>query len=255
MHDNDNIEELFRSKAKGLEEKPNDLVRNKIESKLNPKKIHPIREFTQSVWFSAAVYALIAIPYFVIFMIKQNDEESMIQTNQEIVQHSPQQVIESDPKKENVEITKEEIVADQPIEIVKNEPIKSRKSTYVETEIMSAKLESENNILQPVNSPQAYKRSVFSPVETQTDSLVETSTIHYFDQEFTITDSVQSIHFTFVEEKENLLIFKGKEFELILKNLQDSIVVEPNDAIDMKILDLIEQNKNHIYQKYTSEND
>ena len=255
MYDNDNIEELFRSKAKGLEEKPNDLVWNKIESKLNPKKIHPIREFTQSVWFSAAVYALIAIPYFVIFMIKQNDTQSKIQTNQEIVQHSPQQVIESDPKKENVEITKEEIVADQPIEIVKNEPIKSRKSTYVETEIMSAKLESENNILQPVNSPQAYKRSVFSPVETQTDSLVETSTIHYFDQEFTITDSVQSIHFTFVEEKENLLIFKGKEFELILKNLQDSIVVEPNDAIDMKILDLIEQNKNHIYQKYTSEND
>lgn len=255
MHDNDNIEELFRSKAKGLEEKPNDLVWNKIESKLNPKKIHPIREFTQSVWFSAAVYALIAIPYFVIFMIKQNDTQSKIQHDQEIVQHSPQQVIESDPIKENVETTKEEVPLDQPFEIVKNEPIKTKNSTPVESKILSPKLESENNILQPVNSAQAYKRSVFSAAQNQTDSIIEKISIHYFPQEFVITDSMQSSHFKFIEKKDNQLIFKDKEAELILKNLQDSIVIESNEAIDMKILDLIEQNKNHIYQKYTSEND
>lgn len=75
MNINDPIEDLFRERSnETVGEKPRDLVWKRIETGLkdDKKKQKPIREFVTSVWFSAAVFALIAIPYFVLFIENLN---------------------------------------------------------------------------------------------------------------------------------------------------------------------------------------
>ncbi|WP_313384627.1 hypothetical protein [Chishuiella sp.] len=75
MKKNDPIEELFQKRSKeSVGEKPRDLVWKRIESGLNTekKKKRTLREFVSSVWFSAAVFALIAIPYFIFFVENLN---------------------------------------------------------------------------------------------------------------------------------------------------------------------------------------
>ena len=75
MNTNDPIEDLFRERSnETVGEKPRDLVWKRIETGLkdDKKKQKPIREFVTSVWFSAAVFALIAIPYFVLFIENLN---------------------------------------------------------------------------------------------------------------------------------------------------------------------------------------
>ena len=125
MNTNDPIEDLFRSRSnETVGEKPRDLVWKRIESGLQneEKKKKPIREFVSSVWFSAAVFALIAIPYFVLFIENINTENrenslQIVKTNAPIVEQSPVEqeeikVLESKDK-----------TFDEPIEIVKNDKV------------------------------------------------------------------------------------------------------------------------------------
>ncbi|MCA4777190.1 hypothetical protein [Empedobacter stercoris] len=121
MNTNDPIEDLFRSKSnETVGEKPRDLVWKRIEFGLQneEKKKKPIREFISSVWFSAAVFALIAIPYFVLFIENINSENrenslQVVQSNAPIIEQSPigEEIIIIDSKDKIVE---------EPIEIVKN---------------------------------------------------------------------------------------------------------------------------------------
>lgn len=121
MNTNDPIEDLFRSRSnETVGEKPRDLVWKRIESGLQneEKKKKPIREFISSVWFSAAVFALIAIPYFVLFIENINSENresslQVVQSNAPIIEQSPigEEIIIIDSKDKIVE---------EPIEIVKN---------------------------------------------------------------------------------------------------------------------------------------
>lgn len=121
MNTNDPIEDLFRSKSnETVGEKPRDLVWKRIEFGLQneEKKKKPIRVFISSVWFSAAVFALIAIPYFVLFIENINSENrenslQVVQSNAPIIEQSPigEEIIIIDSKDKIVE---------EPIEIVKN---------------------------------------------------------------------------------------------------------------------------------------
>lgn len=125
MNTNDPIEDLFRSRSnETVGEKPRDLVWKRIESGLQneEKKKKPIREFVSSVWFSAAVFALIAIPYFVLFIENINTEN----------RENSLQIVKSDtPIIEQVPVEQEEIkelesndkTFDNPIEIVKNDKV------------------------------------------------------------------------------------------------------------------------------------
>lgn len=80
MMEKDNIEELFREQAKKLEEKPEEQVWQKLEKQLHPKKEIHWTNFKDSVWFSAAVYALIAVPIFVLYFIEKGNSSSEIET-------------------------------------------------------------------------------------------------------------------------------------------------------------------------------
>ena len=91
MNINDPIEDLFRERSnETVGEKPRDLVWKRIETGLkdDKKKQKPIREFVTSVWFSAAVFALIAIPYFVLFIENLNTLSNYANKYKEIGIHT-----------------------------------------------------------------------------------------------------------------------------------------------------------------------
>jgi len=87
---NDPIEDLFRNEVVNNTtlEKPREIVWNKIAKELPSKKQTPIKDFVESVWFAAAVFGLIAVPYFYFFIENLNHSgNSNIQMVNEIVKH------------------------------------------------------------------------------------------------------------------------------------------------------------------------
>lgn len=126
MNTNDPIEDLFRSRSnETVGEKPRDLVWKRIESGLQneEKKKKPIREFVSSVWFSAAVFALIAIPYFVLFIENINTENrenllEIVKTNAPVIEQSPTE------QEEIVILESKDKDLEKPLEIVKNDKVK-----------------------------------------------------------------------------------------------------------------------------------
>jgi len=122
VNTNDPIEDLFRSRSnETVGEKPRDLVWKRIESGLQneEKEKKPIREFVSSVWFSAAVFALIAIPYFVLFIENINTENrenslEIVKTNVPVIEQSPTE------QEEIVVLESKDKDLEKPLEIVKN---------------------------------------------------------------------------------------------------------------------------------------
>lgn len=125
MNTNDPIEELFRKRSnETVGEKPRDLVWKRIESGLQneEKKKKPIREFVSSVWFSAAVFALIAIPYFVLFIENINTENrenslEIVKTNAPVIEQSPAE------QEEIVVLESKDKDLEKPLEVVKNDKV------------------------------------------------------------------------------------------------------------------------------------
>lgn len=117
--ENDPIEELFRSKIDDTipQEKPREAVWQKIEKELEPKTRKPLKAFIESVWFSAAVFALIAVPYFYFLIENMNKVEQINSIVYQDVQieEGKFKAKEQNPQPLNVDST---------IEIVKNDPIK-----------------------------------------------------------------------------------------------------------------------------------
>ncbi|MDK7674289.1 hypothetical protein QP547_00480 [Weeksella virosa] len=101
-----NLEELFREKAKNLEEKPEERVWQRIEKHMYPKKEVPRTSFKDKVWFSAAVYALIAVPVFVLYYMKKanpsSEKEPIVISNVESKPEKSLQTIEQDPVGSNI---------------------------------------------------------------------------------------------------------------------------------------------------------
>ena len=130
MNTNDPIEDLFRDRSiETVGEKPRDLVWKRIESGLKDKekKQKPMREFVSSIWFSAAVFALIAIPYFVLFIENLNSANNQEDSVEFVKTSSPVLDNQSSDQTEqikNIEIQDKSI--EEPIEIAKHNVVKEK---------------------------------------------------------------------------------------------------------------------------------
>lgn len=120
MIENDPIEELFRRKIDETipQEKPREAVWQKIEKELEPKTKKPLKAFIDSVWFSAAVFALIAVPYFY-FLIENMSKEEV--TNSIVLEKV---TLPEENEIELPHVDNEPIILDSALEIVKNIPQK-----------------------------------------------------------------------------------------------------------------------------------
>lgn len=131
----DPIEELFRQKSEeSVGEKPRDLVWKRIETSLQnkEKKKKPLREFISSVWSSAAVFALISVPYFILFIMNINaDNESKL----DIVKINKTVIEDSKKTNNKIEILDMKELDLQPsTSIVKNDEVQKTSQKLMNTE-------------------------------------------------------------------------------------------------------------------------
>ena len=149
MNKKDPIEELFRERSnETVGEKPRSLVWNRIETglKVETKKKQPIRAFISSVWFSAAVFALIAIPYFVLFIHNLNQDQ---QQASEIVN----MILPIEPK-ENRQPNHQQIDKIENKSLVKNDKITLRPDNKLEKNKLNSQEKAIENIV--VSSAPSY---------------------------------------------------------------------------------------------------
>lgn len=126
MNQKDSIEELFRNAVEenSPQDKPRDIVWQKIETGLQQNKTKkPLHDFIQSVWSSAAVFALIAIPYFYFFIENMNEGDEPI----EIVKESVDEILEKVPV--IVQQTKPPGMIDPEVQMVKKSTIPTKKQS------------------------------------------------------------------------------------------------------------------------------
>ena len=126
MNQKDSIEELFRNAVEenSPQDKPRDIVWQKIETGLQQNKTKkPLHDFIQSVWSSAAVFALIAIPYFYFFIENMNEGDEPI----EIVKESVHEILEKVPV--IVQQTKPPGMVDPEVQMVKKSTIPTKKQS------------------------------------------------------------------------------------------------------------------------------
>lgn len=98
MKNEDPIEELFRQNSAFDEHvKPRDIVWDRIETKLKPVKEQPVKKFISGIWFSAAVFALIAIPYFVLLIENINQTNALNALELTKAPYHSEPVIHSEP--------------------------------------------------------------------------------------------------------------------------------------------------------------
>ena len=151
MIPNDPIEDLFRNEVVNNTsfDKPRDIVWKKIANELPSQKKAPIKDFVQSVWFAAAVFGLIVVPYIYFFIENLNSQTNVnnLDVVNQIVKHQletpTQQKIDEINTSDKVEIIKPE---KDRIEIVKNSsPVAAKKSDVIEQGI-----EFRNNSNNPI---------------------------------------------------------------------------------------------------------
>ncbi|WP_313375720.1 hypothetical protein [Chishuiella sp.] len=192
MKNNDSIEELFQKRNKeAVGEKPRDLVWKRIESGLNTenKKRRTVREFVSSVWFSAAVFALIAIPYFIFFVenlnsFNENDSIEVVKMDdfpeeQAIVTTKQLDIVEEVEDKNKKEVI---VVKNKDNDLV-NKPILPKKEVIVLTETKTEKQKTldsiENKGLYAVNSRMKVNR----------DEHKDSANFRKLDESFSISNS------------------------------------------------------------------
>lgn len=159
--ENDPIEELFRRKIDDTipQEKPREAVWQKIEKELEPKTRKPLKAFIESVWFSAAVFALIAVPYFY-FLIENMNKVEKINS----IVYQDVQVEEG--KFQTKEQNNQPLNLDSALEIVKNDPIKFEDNKLEKVTVR----QSPQQVIESSNETQNYalesKSSVLNNVDT-----------------------------------------------------------------------------------------
>ncbi|GGF06557.1 hypothetical protein SAMN05443634_11316 [Chishuiella changwenlii] len=143
----DPIEELFRKGSKeSVSEKPRDLVWKRIETGLQnqEKKKKPLREFISSVWSSAAVFALIAIPYFILFVMNINADNQSLLNVVKTINPNIEDLRKSDEEMEIIEIPESDI---QPSSsIVRNDEVEKSPQRIADEGIIQNNLENQNEL-------------------------------------------------------------------------------------------------------------
>lgn len=147
MNEKDPLEELFRVKAEEdlVKEKPREIVWKKIESNLKETNNKPMKDFIGSIWSSAAVFTLIAVPYFYFLIENMNQKETTLDTISKMVRNK----IETDQNKaasgeqETIKIEQTE-----EMDIVKNDlPVESNSSRINSVQLPIEKVTDEDEIM------------------------------------------------------------------------------------------------------------
>lgn len=270
MNEKDPLEELFRKTAEENipHEKPREIVWNKIENSLNPKQKKPFVEFIQSIWSAAAVFALIAIPYFYFFIdnlnkkeintvtITQKDINNLEQTNdskiineeEDILNDYLSQIVKNENKiegksfKKNSKISTESIT-ENVIDSLDN-IVEIDKTTISESILLAQnKIEpingtvSLNNIkedtifLAAASSAKLYKANVSDSIITSRATkqvYKDIPSVVFYRNRFVIQDQVNKISIKFLKKSNNKLIFDNGGIRISFTREKGNVSVQTN---------------------------
>lgn len=283
MSDKDPIEELFRQQANestGLE-KPRGIVWQKIESNLQEKTKTPIKDFIQGIWFSAAVFALIAVPYFYFFIENMNiynkNIEMVQSTVDELIIHdhnpstnkktevlnkieeenSPQIVYNNLPKKEEIKPkinhqTNENLAKNKDSILKDSDNIFPLNSPVYETKSYAKNKELDTVSAQMSMIPAAAK--VASEAMDRNQDSIKKKTgdpLTIYTSRFTVQDNVNRASFEYIENTENQIVFSNGTIKLILikENGQVNVLTSAKN-LKAEILNVIKNNKDLLFNNY-----
>ena len=266
MIEKDPIEDLFRTEAikNTSEAKPREIVWQKIERELNPKHEKPLKSFISNIWFSAAVFALIAIPYFY-FLIENLNQEHY----QKIVIKETKDYINTNPlvlhdsiisKKRYVKdsiLTETQIVVNNSDSHIKreknsiiNENINIDSALILEDSVFAVASLNFNDIdsLAIAYNSESKSRSLSKSIDAK---IKPKEPIIYYPNRLILNDKVNHVSFYFVENLNNRLTFKKNEIEIYIYKEDDLIKVSANSQkIKKDLLDLVFRNKESIFNYY-----
>ncbi|QTV06647.1 hypothetical protein [Faecalibacter bovis] len=291
MSEKDPIEELFRREVEetSFQDKPREVVWKKIENNLQKKTETPVKNFIQSVWFSAAVFALIAVPYFYFLIENINHTNGNIN----IVKKSVEKILIPEIQQNEVNADVESVVAESPILVKNDEKVilkhktESNKIVRNDSQELKSYTTNEELILDSSTKPIAASANVdtillakaedFSGVAIATTSTVDTillaankavpvketvalrskstsqdiSPLSFQRNRFIIQDKVTRVSFEFIRKNNNRLIFQkgGIKLTLVRDKGQVKILTNTKD-IKPEILSQIQTNKELIYNYY-----
>ncbi len=286
MSDKDPIEELFRQEAQESMnlEKPRELVWQKIETNLQPKKKQPIRDFVEGIWFSAAVFALIAVPYFYFFLENMNVREQ----NTNMVQSTVEELlIPSSTDTMNSTTTPTEILdkieEDQTLQVAKNEPQKSldqesieivdvqpleqvsrKKDTLSSTKMFAKEAvivhtetkvkELKDTVLEPMKPMAATAKvdvSNSAVVQNEQKKAKENNPLQVLPSRFIVQDNVNRVSFEYVRNSEDRIVFKNGSIKLFLERQQGIVKVSTNSTnLKPEILEVVKSKKELLFNYY-----
>lgn len=291
MSEKDPIEELFRREVQetSFQDKPREVVWKKIENNLQKKTETPVKNFIQSVWFSAAVFALIAVPYFYFLIENINHTNGNIN----IVKKSVEKILIPEIQQNEVNADVETVVAESPILVKNDEKVilkqknESNKIVRNDSQELKSYATNEELILDSPTKPIAASANIdtillakaedLSGVTIATTSTVDTillaankaapaketvalrskstsqdiSPLSFQRNRFIIQDKVTRVSFEFIRKNNNRLIFQkgGIKLTLVRDKGQVKILTNTKD-IKPEILSQIQTNKELIYNYY-----
>lgn len=258
MKNEDPIEALFQKSSSAIEqEKPRELVWNRIENKLKPPKEQPLKKFISSIWFSAAVFALIAVPYFVL-LVENLNRENVIDSIQmttikqdiktpnqpEIVQVIPNtsssklpevqpevknEIYVALPKLDNINL--EEAISEKKLKektIIldsideKNSYVVLRKAHQIKGDSLESNHSADTVLIAVAAAPTQSKvaKITSSPVmeELKDELMIEISSeLQLLPRKLIIKEEVIRTSFQLIKKQNDEIVFENKSIQIIFK--------------------------------------
>lgn len=279
MIDKDPIEELFRNEMEKTisEEKPREIVWQKIEKELKPKSQKHYKFFVNNIWFSAAVFALIAVPYFYFFIENLNQQEDDILIKREFLD-----LVKNDTIKNNEFVYEPVVHQQEQVSKIKDENLNKLETPSVkENHSLKDEVandwfyeESQDSISNPIvmaasySSPKNYdkldsltfagastekaqKRQAKKDASQNTEAPKEP--IVFYRNRIELREEINHVSFYFISNVNNKLTFErnGKKIFIIRKN--GIVKVSTNtDKMKKELLDLVIKNKEQIFNYYVN---
>lgn len=285
MNEKDPLEELFRREAEEslFQDKPREGVWQKIEHNLHEKKTNPIKDFVQGIWFSAAVFALIAVPYFYFFIENMNLREQNINLVKSTVDEILIQSKDSSSTKTEI---LDQLEENNPTEIVKNIPanraknpeiinpqadIIEKRSKQIDSIVSTTKDEELTNInlketksferrliLDSVTSKSPQFASAAKMATTTVDVLQvekeikkKNEPLQVLPSRFIVQDEINRASFEYIKNSGNRIIFSNGSIKMNLERKNGVVKVSTNsEYIKPEILSVITSNKEMLFNYY-----
>lgn len=279
MIDKDPIEELFRNEMDKTisEDKPRDIVWQKIEKELNPKSKKHFKLFVNNIWFSAAIFALIAVPYFYFFVENLNLQNEEVFMEQKLLD-----LVKNDTIKNNDFVYEPVVHQEEQISKIKDQNLNkleippSSENLSLKDELANDRIfeESEDSISNPIVIAASYSSSqnydkidsmTFAKVNveksskklvkkelTNTDEVTKEPIVFYRNR-IELREEINHVSFYFISNVNNKLTFERNGKKIFITRKNGIVKVSTNtDKVKKELLDLVIKNKERIFNYYVN---